>query len=388
LDEAVACTAAPDRQARIADIEVLRAVAVIFVILSHAGLFYPKPGWLAMQTLAGHVRLRDGVDLFFVISGFVIGRGLLPLLGPARAAGRTGKVLRHFFIRRMFRLWPAGWLWLIVVLMASIFVDLPATLGTPHENLWGAASSILLFANVRFAADVASLQYFGGAFPYWSLSLEEQFYLVLPVLMLVAGRFLPLVLLLGIAVQWPLAHGAWLQALRSAALSWGVLLAIFERTGFYRFCEPVMLRRHPALRVAAVTALVVVLAKGRSLPGTAPRFEFGDIAAVSAALVWLASYDRGYICAWRGPGRVLVWIGGRSYSMYLAHVPAGIVTAAIAGWIARQFDLADNACIALTMATGALLVSAAAELSYRYVELPCRRAGRRIASGSSMIASD
>ena len=383
MNEAAGWVAATGRQARIADIEVLRAVAVIFVILSHAGLFYPKPGWLAAQTLAGHLRLRDGVDLFFVISGFVIGRGLLPLLGPGSTKERIFPVLRQFFIRRIFRLWPAGWLWLAVVLVASCLIDLPATLGTPHENLWGATSAILLFANLRFAADAASLQYFGGAFPYWSLSLEEQFYLVLPVLMLLTGRLLPLVLMLGIAVQWPLAHGAWLQALRTAALSWGVLLAMFERAALYRRCEPVLLGRTAMLRAVTVVALIGLLARGTSLPGKSPRFEFGDIAVIAAALVWLASYDTSYICARRGPGRVLVWVGGRSYSIYLAHVPGGLVTAWIAGSIAHQFALGDDTCILLTIAVGVIVVSAMAELSYRCVELPCRRIGRRIAERPS-----
>ncbi len=148
------------------DIQGLRAIAVIMVVAYHAGL--PVPG--------GFV----GVDVFFVISGFVIAQML------QREWNSTGKIdFRQFYLRRFKRLTPALALMLAVVIVATAFILSP--LGSQNAAAKTAVGAILLLANLVIARTT------GGYFDApaetnpllhcWSLSVEEQFYLLFPALL-------------------------------------------------------------------------------------------------------------------------------------------------------------------------------------------------------------
>ena len=150
------------------DIEGLRAIAVLLVVLGHAGVPFVRGGYV-------------GVDVFFVISGFLITSLLLGELS------RSGSIsIRRFYARRAVRLLPvatlvvgatviAGWLWLPATRLRSILVD--------------AASSSVYAINYRLA--VQGTDYLAAEGPpsplqhFWSLAVEEQFYLVWPVLLIV-----------------------------------------------------------------------------------------------------------------------------------------------------------------------------------------------------------
>jgi peptidoglycan/LPS O-acetylase OafA/YrhL len=152
------------------DIEGLRGIAVLLVVLFHAGL--PIPG--------GFI----GVDVFFVISGFLI-TGLL-----VREHERTGRVsLSNFYARRIRRLLPAAAVVVLVTLGGAFaFIGL---LDRPSVMTDGAAAALSV-SNIRFA--LAEGSYFtaiGQPSPFlhfWSLSVEEQFYLVWPALLLFVAR--------------------------------------------------------------------------------------------------------------------------------------------------------------------------------------------------------
>src|ERR1700742_2608154 len=154
------------------DVEGMRAIAIIAVLLCHAGLPFLAGGYV-------------GVDVFFVISGFLITRLLLGELD------RTGTIsLRGFYARRAKPLLP-----LSAVLLATVGL-LSMILLSPLRNTEVAGdiiSSALYVANWHFAAQ--SVDYFAqGLEPspvlhLWSLAIEEQFYLVWPSLMLLATWF-------------------------------------------------------------------------------------------------------------------------------------------------------------------------------------------------------
>ncbi|MGZ4684365.1 acyltransferase family protein [Oryzihumus sp.] len=148
------------------DIEGLRAVAVILVVAFHAGIGFVGGGFV-------------GVDVFFVLSGFLI-TGLL-----VDEVGRTGSIsLRGFYARRVRRLLPLSTLVLVATAIASFLLVPPIDRKGIAGDLVGAA---LWGANWRFAA--ASTQYMADTdkspvLHYWSLSVEEQFYVVWPLLLL------------------------------------------------------------------------------------------------------------------------------------------------------------------------------------------------------------
>ncbi|HET9436165.1 MAG TPA: acyltransferase, partial [Candidatus Limnocylindrales bacterium] len=152
------------------DVEGLRGLAVALVVLFHAGL--PVPG--------GFV----GVDVFFVISGFLI-TGLL--LREHERAGRVS--LTRFYARRIRRLLPAAAVVVVATLAATWAFIGP--LDRPDVIADGAAAALSV-SNIRFA--LAEGDYFAAIsqpspfLHFWSLSVEEQFYLAWPALLLVAGR--------------------------------------------------------------------------------------------------------------------------------------------------------------------------------------------------------
>ena len=159
-----------------------------------------------------------GVDLFFAVSGFVIGRVLLPTLDGVAAADATVPLLR-FWCRRAWRLLPSALLWLALPLIPALVFDRSGAFHTFRADAAMALAAAIDLANIHLA------EWFGRgdtglAFPYWSLSLEEQFYLVLPISCLVFRRHLPvllgLLLLTTVQSQTPLS-----MMVRAGALALG-----------------------------------------------------------------------------------------------------------------------------------------------------------------------
>jgi peptidoglycan/LPS O-acetylase OafA/YrhL len=154
------------------DIQGLRAIAVISVVLYHAGVPALQGGYV-------------GVDIFFVISGFLI-IGLL-----WREIETTGRIhLRSFYARRIRRLLPATTVVALSILVATRLFMPPLTFTNIARE--GLATSVFM-VNVLFARN--ETQYSGNPSPspfqhYWSLNVEEQFYVLLPLfLMHAGGRF-------------------------------------------------------------------------------------------------------------------------------------------------------------------------------------------------------
>jgi peptidoglycan/LPS O-acetylase OafA/YrhL len=188
----------PTRTSVRADIQGLRALAVAAVIVNHV-IGWPSGGFA-------------GVDVFFVISGFLI-TGLL-----LRDHSRTGRIsLRTFYARRIRRIVPAATVVIVITAAGGWFLfNRVRGLAT----IWDGVYSFLFVANWRFTA--LGTDYFHAADPasplqhYWSLSVEEQFYLVWPWLMIV-------VLALGVKA---------LRTPRRARVLLGVLLALLVAASF------------------------------------------------------------------------------------------------------------------------------------------------------------
>src|SRR5664279_1495611 len=159
------------------DIEGLRGVAVSLVVLFHAGLLSQA----SLQLSGGFI----GVDLFFVVSGYLI-TGLL-----IRERERTGKVsFSRFYARRVRRILPAAAVVLLVTLVISYQLVALSTRSAVMED--GAASAVSI-ANIRFAMTTDYFNPTNNSFSpflhFWSLGVEEQFYFIWPALLaLVAWR--------------------------------------------------------------------------------------------------------------------------------------------------------------------------------------------------------
>ena len=153
------------------DVEGLRAVAVLLVVLFHSGVSWVSGGYV-------------GVDVFFVISGFVI-TGVL--LRERASSGRTS--IFAFYGRRCRRIIPAATLVIIAtVVLAYWFLGVAGGSSTATDGRWAA----VFLANFHFIA--IGTNYFSSQQPpsplqnFWSLAVEEQFYVVYPTLFLVVAR--------------------------------------------------------------------------------------------------------------------------------------------------------------------------------------------------------
>jgi len=319
------------------DVEGLRAIAVGLVLIYHGGVTFVSGGYI-------------GVDVFFVISGFLI-TGLL-----IRELERTNTIsLPTFYARRAKRLLPATAV-VIITTAALVFAFVPrvrwADIG---GDLIGSA---IYLVNWRFAdRSVDYLAEGSGASPmqhFWSLAVEEQYYLVWPVLVLLftlyarrRGRSLrpPLYLaLLAVAVPSFLWSVYYSSASPEAAFfvtttrMWELAIG-----GGLAIAAP-QLARLPRLLagllgwigLGTVLVAAVLIDSSATWPGyLAAAPTLGTAAVIVAGMV---PHNRGP--AWLLSRRPMVWVGGLSYSLYLWHWPLLIVAIAIWGELPLWLSLA------------------------------------------------
>lgn len=356
---------------RIMDIELLRGIAVLGVLFHHlqGNLFTDNVPLL--QAIQGVGQFWWGVDLFFAISGFVIARSLIPALQGCRTRQECWEQTRNFWLRRAFRLLPSAWLWLALMLLACVFLNRSGAFGTLAANVQATLAGVLQYANLRFAYSFMHYEY-GTSFVYWSLSLEEQFYLLFPLLILLCRKYLVWVLVVLVVVQLAMPRTSLLMMLRTDALALGVLLAMWSTHASYRRWEPTFLHR-PWMGVSALVILTLVL----SFFATShfESYRVSVIAVLSAVLVWLASYNRDYLMPTGLFKRLMTWVGSRSYGIYLIHIPVYFLVRELI--FRLQSDSlpspAGHPILTLVLAFG--LIVLLSELNYRFIEMPMRNRG-------------
>ena len=365
------------RHRRIADIELLRGLAVVMVLIEHLPLNLVTWHSATLELLSRTWHGWPGVDLFFVISGFVIGRSLLPMLSDADPLQFLNNTLA-FWTRRAWRLLPSAWLWLVIPLLASMFFNRSGLFDTPLVNYRGLVAGLLDIANFRLSETFGRLPY-GPSFPYWSLSLEEQFYLLLPLLLFVFRRHLPWVMALVLLEQFWVPHTPLSMVTRSGALAIGVLLAFWSATPSWRLCEPRALDGSRLARMAALLLPILLLGALGSEKVVSPGLGVGLIAMVAAIPVWVASYDQDYLMRGILPRRLMLWLGSRSYGIYLIHIPVFVATREIWFRLSPPGTVFDGRFAGRFGLTALLLLLLLSELNHRLVERPLRRHGAAIA---------
>lgn len=364
---------------RNADIECLRGIAVLGVALHHmqGNLFQPELPLL--QRFMQHSSYWFGVDLFFAISGFVIGRSLLPsMLEHQYHLRHQLRTILAFWIRRAWRLLPSAWLWLAFILVASIFFNKSGVFGTPHANVMATLAGMMNVANVRFADAFFRYEY-GASFVYWSLSLEEQFYVLLPILVLCLRKRIDALMIALLLVQLILFRTPLLMSFRTDAIALGVLLSMAEFGTAYRFANPNFLLALGRMRWIVPLLLLGLLSVLASPDLQNWRFQISAIAIASSVLVWLASYDKDYLFPTGHLKQLLIWFGTRSYAVYLIHIPMYFLIREFAFRLGVQITNTNLAHTILLTFTATALTTMLADLNYRFIERPLRRHGMFLA---------
>lgn len=327
----------------------LRAVAVLLVVGYHA------------SGVIGHGAL--GVDVFFVLSGFLITNIL------AAEVQRTGRPnLGRFYRKRVLRLAPA------LIVMCGVLVVLSVVTGRQTSAVaQGAAASVFYVANLWLFTghDMPLLQHM------WTLALESQFYLVWPLLVgLVLRRrragvgILLACLAFALATELGGLGPVAFSYARAAGLPFGCGLALALR----RPSSPWSARF--AAAGGAALALLVALA-------LIPRDEAPALNAGLAILPSVLALP--VVACLTRPGRwadvlshpAATWLGARSYSLYLWHLPV----------LSVLINQVPVAALPVRLLAGVVVSVALADLSYRFIELPFIRRGRRAAVGAPPAAS-
>lgn len=367
---------------RIDDIEILRAIAILLVVVHHASdnLFtWSSPLLEQFYIFFGG---GSGVDLFFVISGFVITRSLYPHL---RLQGSTTDFFRYsikFWIKRAWRLLPSAWLWLLLTVIITLVFNKSGAFGSFKAGYESALAAFFQVANFRFA-DVFGVREPGASFVYWSLSLEEQFYLILPFLIFFSGKRLPYIVAVIALTQVFLDRNMLMIALRTDALCFGVLIALWSQTDNHRLFRPSFLKCHPLITLFFLSMFILGLSALSSKGIKLVDFKFGLMAILAGVLVYVASYNENIIQNACAPfTKILLWIGSRSYGIYLIHIPAFFLTREIWFRITQEQNQ-DSSFFWIYVITAGSLIIILSELNYRLVETPLRKKGAELANRST-----
>lgn len=326
-----------------------------------------------------------GVDIFFVVSGFLITALLL------KERQKTGTIdLRNFWLRRLRRLVPAMWLVVTTTTAAAVLLNQDLLVGIGRQLLGS------LTFSYNWLEIAHGVSYFDHANPplfrtMWSLAIEQQFYLLWPLLLIVIIKLLPqrlrccgpaFLLLAAVTQTLLLQHGGAsptriYQGLdtHSLGLMMGAVLALLAPQALSGSYHPQPNRTRARVRgwiaIASLAGLLVMI--GTVAEDATWLYPWGLLGSSILTIGLLQGLLAGAVLV-PGPARVLrqvlslppiVWLGERSYALYLWHWPV---------WLLVQGELAnwDPLIIAL-LAT--LISVVASDLSYRFVETPMRTAG-------------
>lgn len=358
----------------------LRAIAVTLVLWHHTPLIFlggAKPGaFLKMSSLGW-----AGVDLFFVLSGFLITTILLRSRGRERA-------LRSFWARRALRILPLSLLYLVLLLLFGMFDEPYLLRGIRNPEEWPWYFFFMTNLRIVFLGPPG-----GGLNLLWSLAVEEQFYLVWPLLVFSLSKGALLSVALGIVALSPLARLATADAFgrtypevffapwcRFDVIAVGAAIAILMSSPGTR---TVLLRWSHRLVIPAVLGLLAIAAlplgdsavpdPRRMLPFVAVGYSF---IALAFGVVLVAVLEPGWMVRRVLASPVFVWIGRRSFGIYIWHT---LVGTAIVGSV-QEFGIA-GATLPVAVAIWVPLTLAVAEVSWRFYERPILSLKERFTPG-------
>lgn len=364
----VALQTAPSREhKRIPELDGVRGLAILMVMLFHyIRLNSQTPKWLFQAFIPSRL-MWSGVDLFFVLSGLLIGGILLD-------HRESPSYYSVFYARRIHRIFPLYYL-MVAILVVGVWV-------VPSFPLFAGASRLWTYP--FFAQNLRG--HFTNLPPWigwsWSLAVEEQFYLILPFVIRYASRRVVLYVMAGCIVFTPLLravmvmNGAGFEQVysllvcRADALAYGVLAAIIIRN-----------ERAKTLVRANATALYVALI---GLSATLPMFMkwsryvdtigFSVLDSIYFLLIVLLLVQPIWILTSVFNNSLLRWLGTVSFCIYITHtvILQGLLT--ISG-LGLHADLTSWAMLRLTVEAVAITL-VIAQLSWLFLEKPLMNRAR------------
>ncbi|MBC2313741.1 acetyltransferase [Listeria welshimeri] len=346
-------------------IDGLRALAVIAVIAYHLNFSWAKGGFI-------------GVDIFFVLSGYLITNILLTQWEKNQTLQ-----LKQFWLRRFRRLIPAAYVMIVVVVIFSVLFHSEIL-----KNLRGdAIASFFYVSNWWFIFhNVSYFDSFGMPSPLknlWSLAIEEQFYLIWPVFLLVFLRWVKNPkLLLKIVIGLGLLSAIWMTILYvpgtdPSRVYYGTDTRLFDLLSgcalafvwpFNRLSPNIPKRSKAALNIAGTISILFFFLITALVSEYQPFLYRGGllfVAIMGAVMIATIAHPASYLSKIFS-FKPLRWIGTRSYGIYLWHYPIITLTTPV-------LEIGQPSIWRSILQVAATFIIA--ELSFRYIETPIRKNG-------------
>ena len=288
------------------NLEVLRGVAIMMVLLAHS---YFIPALVELRELFHFGR---GVDLFFVLSGFLMG---VTYLSKIDLSNFSIKEAYNFYIKRFCRLFPAVFFWASVSLVLSpILIKIVGELNTYRKMLEFFTSNVLFVGNFYNSSNPNPLGY------WWSIGVEFQFYLILPVLIYLAGKniyrlFILILLIITPPYLWNVEN-AWMFRMHSLFI--GVLFWKVTTTEFYSQFRQIINGKKNQIKFFSILITLCLIAVSRALPeyvsilSTLSGIVFGFI------LILFYGLESGVLN--RKVSAIFEFFGKIAFSLYLIHM--------------------------------------------------------------------
>uniref|UniRef100_UPI0035933BE1 acyltransferase family protein n=1 Tax=Paenibacillus polymyxa TaxID=1406 RepID=UPI0035933BE1 len=341
----------------------LRSISVLAVIAYHLHFKWAEGGLL-------------GVEIFFVLSGYLITDQIL-----FEWRTRSGFSIVQFWIRRIRRLLPAMIFMLTAValwLLITDFSRLQALGGHFVSSLFYVNNWYLIFHHVSY------FESFGPPSPIghlWSLSIEEQFYVIWPLVLLIGLRFAPrrgrlMLYILGCAIVSAIAMAIIYEPgtdpsrvyygtdTRAFAILIGAALAVVWPS--WRLSDNVSSSSRTMLDMTGVLGMVmlfILIGQTNEFDESLYRGGFLYLSLITAVVIAVLVHPANRLERWLGC-RPLSWIGKRSYSLYIWHYPIIILSSPVV-------NTEDVSYMRIALQVTASFIMAG--LSYRYIEEPIRR---------------
>jgi peptidoglycan/LPS O-acetylase OafA/YrhL len=322
----------------IPELQGLRGIAVLMVVAYHCHPRFEHT-WFYKASLWGWA----GVNLFFVLSGFLITSILLE--------SRNGPhYFRNFYARRALRIWPVYILVLIVC-----YLNAPWFIGPP---IWDAVKTAPWWAYLLFLQNLFHLTLPPSLGPTWSLAIEEQYYFLwAPIVRVLRAPWLLASVLAGCLIAAPLfrmSHFAWITPTHTLTHIDGIAMGSLLSLGLYTL--PLSRRLWLAMGLVAMPVgfiLAATIAGGTAFLDTALTALFGG--AVLASIAGTGGRTPVNVALSRGP---LAFYGRISYGLYMTHIMVFVYF----GWFDARMDhygLAGNmAVVAFRLAATTLVATA------------------------------
>jgi peptidoglycan/LPS O-acetylase OafA/YrhL len=305
-------------------IDMLRGVSIVMVMLLHYSLTYrlhasPLNEWLSVQTLRTiFFNGNYGVSVFFVISGFLITSNILRRYGSLAETK-----VAHFYKLRFFRLYPSVVLALVIITGFGVAGMSNFANANKHVDFGNGFFVIANLSVLTFWHNILMeyVGYFNYAMNiYWSLSVEEVFYVLYPLVLVIARRRWQLALLAIVGIAVAPAY-RWLHSDNELFFMYGNLACVdmliygcAAAIAASRVTWPVSLRR--ALATLAFVAMCWVY-----MQGIAGNEAFGaTLMGIAAAIYLVAVFRLPAGVFVRRVGGPLAWFGSHSYELYLFHI--------------------------------------------------------------------